>query len=444
MNSAPGQRLAEAGTQPALGFQHQYTEPGSGNVNMGARWYQPDTGTFASRDTAGLDPRDLNNSNRYAYASADPLANGDPSGHFSCRGGFTWGGRGLGGLAGSYIGGPFGSRVGSAFGGWLGGGLASWICDTPAPQSSSYDPSRDPHYYEVDTNLVDEVAWLVHRTTPKRKIPSPRGGSPGSPDIWMPLGGGIGVAVGGGVAAAKAAAQAAYQAWLQARRQRVIDDVNTPHARPPKTDTIVDSIRKAIDAAKRTIIDLGVIHPEGGEPTPYEPETNHGIDQPGPLPPATAHLEDSCADGARPKTDGSRSAQVWACGTGANAANHAKFLEQLKVAELANPLIDYLRETGKLPPNYVTKEKAEAAGWRPGKSIGHYIQGAQIGGDPFKNLDGKLPVASGRLWYEADVGLSSRIGRNKQPGWRLLCSSDGLAYVTIDHYESFYRISNWR
>ncbi|MGW9480758.1 DNA/RNA non-specific endonuclease [Saccharomonospora azurea] len=81
----------------------------------------------------------------------------------------------------------------------------------------------------------------------------------------MPLGGGIGVAVGGGVAAAKAAAQAAYQAWLQARRQRVIDDVNTPHARPPKTDTIVDSIRKAIDAAKRTIIDLGVIDPSIGD-----------------------------------------------------------------------------------------------------------------------------------------------------------------------------------
>jgi hypothetical protein len=32
---------------------------------------------------------------------------------------------------------------------------------------------------------------------------------------------------------------------------------------------------------------------------PTNQKINHGIDQPGPLPPATAHLDDSCADGAR-------------------------------------------------------------------------------------------------------------------------------------------------
>ncbi|WP_447002312.1 RHS repeat-associated core domain-containing protein [Saccharothrix isguenensis] len=47
---------ASAGTQPGLGYQHQWTDPATGNVNMGARWYQPGTGTFASRDTAALDP----------------------------------------------------------------------------------------------------------------------------------------------------------------------------------------------------------------------------------------------------------------------------------------------------------------------------------------------------------------------------------------------------
>lgn len=51
------------------------------------------------------------------------------------------------------------------------------------------------------------------------------------------------------------------QAWLEARRQRIIDDVNTPHAKPPKTKSIVDSIQRAIELAESTIIDLGVINP---------------------------------------------------------------------------------------------------------------------------------------------------------------------------------------
>jgi RHS repeat-associated protein len=75
-----GQPTATAGTQPALGYQGQYTDPGSGNVNMGARWYQPSTGGFASRDTIGLDPRDTTNANRYGYAG-DPLTGTDPTGH---------------------------------------------------------------------------------------------------------------------------------------------------------------------------------------------------------------------------------------------------------------------------------------------------------------------------------------------------------------------------
>ncbi|MDV6014785.1 RHS repeat-associated core domain-containing protein, partial [Haloechinothrix sp. LS1_15] len=53
-----GEVLASEGDDPDLGFQGQFTDPDSGNVNMGSRWYQPGTGTFASRDAAALDPRD--------------------------------------------------------------------------------------------------------------------------------------------------------------------------------------------------------------------------------------------------------------------------------------------------------------------------------------------------------------------------------------------------
>ncbi|MCP2256239.1 RHS repeat-associated core domain-containing protein, partial [Prauserella aidingensis] len=75
-----GQQTAGEGVGPGLGYQHQYTDPGSGNVNMGVRWYQPDAGTFASRDTTGLDPRDVGNANRYAYVGGDPLGRTDPTG----------------------------------------------------------------------------------------------------------------------------------------------------------------------------------------------------------------------------------------------------------------------------------------------------------------------------------------------------------------------------
>ncbi|MER7113437.1 hypothetical protein ABT332_02980 [Saccharomonospora azurea] len=101
----------------------------------------------------------------------------------------------------------------------------------------------------------------------------------------------------------------------QLRRQQLEELVNAPQARPPKTDTIVESIRKAIDAAKRTIIDLGVIHPEGGGPTPYEPETNHGIDQPGPPAVNNSTPRRLMRNRIKAKSGGGR-AGVWAPGTG--------------------------------------------------------------------------------------------------------------------------------
>ncbi|WP_307839758.1 ribonuclease domain-containing protein [Streptomyces sp. MBT49] len=132
-------------------------------------------------------------------------------------------------------------------------------------------------------------------------------------------------------------------------------------------------------------------------------------------------------------------------GSGAvSAAAGAGLKENLATGQLANDVVESLRATGKLPSNYVTKTEAAAQGWKPGKALGNKIPGGQIGGDPFHNTDGKLPSANGRVWYEADIGIDSNMTRKKQPGTRLVYSSDGLAYVTGDHYESFYQISNWR
>ncbi len=55
--------------------------PTSGDVNMAARWYQPGTGSFDSRDTYQLEPTPSSKANRYTYADGRPLNATDPSGH---------------------------------------------------------------------------------------------------------------------------------------------------------------------------------------------------------------------------------------------------------------------------------------------------------------------------------------------------------------------------
>lgn len=76
-----GTVTAQTGTKANLGYQGEYTDPDTGKVNMHARWYQPGTGTFTSRDTATLDPSPSVQANRYTYASASPLTGIDPTGH---------------------------------------------------------------------------------------------------------------------------------------------------------------------------------------------------------------------------------------------------------------------------------------------------------------------------------------------------------------------------
>ena len=48
----------------------------------------------------------------------------------------------------------------------------------------------------------------------------------------------------------------------------------------------------------------------------------------------------------------------------------------------------------------------------------------------------RLPVAIGRVWYEADFDYV----RGYRNGCRLLYSNDGLIFVTYDHYLTFYEI----
>jgi len=89
-----------------------------------------------------------------------------------------------------------------------------------------------------------------------------------------------------------------------------------------------------------------------------------------------------------------------------------------------------LRMRGHLPEQYVTKEAARAHGWRGGGLCALW-PGHVIGGDPFGNFGGQLPA--GHRYFEADLGSTCR---QRGPS-RLIYSSDGLIFVTTDHYRSF-------
>ncbi|WP_205304450.1 RHS repeat-associated core domain-containing protein [Nonomuraea montanisoli] len=79
-----GEVVTSSGAKHDLGYQGAYTDPTTKKVNMAARWYQPATGSFVSRDSVSLPADPSVQLNRYAYANANPLTNVDPDGHASC------------------------------------------------------------------------------------------------------------------------------------------------------------------------------------------------------------------------------------------------------------------------------------------------------------------------------------------------------------------------
>jgi RHS repeat-associated protein len=80
---ATGNPQNSTGTSPIpLGYQGDYTDPATGLVDMGARWYQPTTSSFTSVDTLAGDPTQPTSLNRYLYGNADPVGHIDPDGHW--------------------------------------------------------------------------------------------------------------------------------------------------------------------------------------------------------------------------------------------------------------------------------------------------------------------------------------------------------------------------
>jgi RHS repeat-associated protein len=325
-----GEGVASAGVQPGLGFQHQYTDPGTGNVNMGSRWYQPSTGGFASRDTIPLDPRDVTNANRHAYAAANPLTNTDPTGHvIPIAIPIIWGvAQGLG---------------------WVMAGAGALLVaedirnrvNAPSRPSARPAPPPAPRFPRVPwlPSLFDGLGisqgpggpgpapWVGPSPGP-RPSPGPGGGT------RYYGGGGSGHSTGPGrrrglspaeqLAAARAAAEAAR---LAALRERIRRDALTPHARPASTPTIAPGIQQTIDAANnQSPVNLGTLTPPSAEehnqpytPTAIGPEYVRPV---GPTTPAPAqgHIYGACFTGYYMRSDGTRSSQIDECDPPAGGA----------------------------------------------------------------------------------------------------------------------------
>jgi RHS repeat-associated protein len=78
-----GVPTVKTGPGAAIGFQADWTEPSTGNVWMGARWYTPGNASFTTRDTYAGNPATPVSLNRYTYGSNNPIRYMDPTGHYS-------------------------------------------------------------------------------------------------------------------------------------------------------------------------------------------------------------------------------------------------------------------------------------------------------------------------------------------------------------------------
>ncbi len=91
-----------------------------------------------------------------------------------------------------------------------------------------------------------------------------------------------------------------------------------------------------------------------------------------------------------------------------------------------------------LPSYYVTKNISIKYGWIARKgNLADVLPGKMIGGDIFYNDLGKLPSKSSMVWREADFDYTKGYRNSK----RILWSDDGLVFVSFDHYQTFYEIT---
>ena len=89
----------------------------------------------------------------------------------------------------------------------------------------------------------------------------------------------------------------------------------------------------------------------------------------------------------------------------------------------------------KLPEKFVNKREARSLGWKPGKDLWSVsaLRGSSMGGDHFRNMEGRLP---NNKWREADLDYKGGHRGSKC----LIFSRDGVRFVTVDHYRTFTEV----
>ncbi len=105
------------------------------------------------------------------------------------------------------------------------------------------------------------------------------------------------------------------------------------------------------------------------------------------------------------------------------------------IAELTKEevVVPYVKEHHELPDYYITKSEAKRNGWNPGESLCEAVPGKAIGGDHFRNKEGKFP--EGEQYFEADVNYNCG-HRNAE---RIVFTKNGDVWITHDHYKSFQK-----
>ena len=112
-------------------------------------------------------------------------------------------------------------------------------------------------------------------------------------------------------------------------------------------------------------------------------------------------------------------------------------VEKGKPYSTANEVAAYIHKFRQLPPNFISKLEAQKLGWDQAKgNLWQVADRKSIGGDRFANREGKLPVASGRQYYECDIDYRGGFRGAK----RLVYSNDGLVFYSEDHYKTFRQL----
>ena len=97
----------------------------------------------------------------------------------------------------------------------------------------------------------------------------------------------------------------------------------------------------------------------------------------------------------------------------------------------------WLQNIGELPNYYISRKEAVAKGWnRLLGNLHEVLPGKMIYGGVFNNRHRQLPIAPGRVWYEADINYVQGY-RNDE---RILFSNDGLIFITRNHFKTYSEV----